>query len=218
MMLSAMSVWLPMGLALLLLVIAMRLLFKGGMLAAVMRAVLGLAILAASALSFFTAYDLMSYRPLFEEQAVVTLQFQKLATQRFRVVLVDSESRQYDYYLDGDQWQLDARLLRWRPALAKVGFEPLYRLERLSGRYADLHQQLREPQTAHQLGVPPTSFDSWALIKQLPWLRDWVDAQYGSATFLPMADGAVYEVKLAYGGMLARPVNDQARAAVNGWQ
>lgn len=90
-MLSAMSVWLPMGLALLLLVIAMRLLFKGGMLAAVMRAMLGLAILAASALSFFTAYDLMSYRPLFEEQAVVTLQFQKLAAQRFRVVLVDSE-------------------------------------------------------------------------------------------------------------------------------
>jgi hypothetical protein len=36
-------------------------------------------------------------------------------------------------------------------------------------------------------------------------------------TFMPMWDGAVFEVKLSASGLVAVPVNDQARAAVQFW-
>ena len=204
--------------AILLLVLGLKALIGQGMLAAVLRSALGLLLLAGSAVLFLAGYDLHSYRSLLDEQAVVTMQFQKLQSQRYRVILVESNGEQYRYHLSGDQWQLDARIVKWHPTLASLGFKSLYRLDRLSGRYADIRQQLEEPASAHQLVEPPTDFDTWMLLKKFPGLGRWIDAQYGSATFLPMADGAVYEVKLAFGGMLARPVNSEAKQAVSTWR
>jgi hypothetical protein len=40
---------------------------------------------------------------------------------------------------------------------------------------------------------------------------------YGSATYLPMADGADYEVTVSQSGLVARPLNDAARLAVGAW-
>ena len=46
----------------------------------------------------------------------------------------------------------------------------------------------------------------------------WVDAEYGSATFLPMADGALFTVKLSSTGLVARPENDRATIAIQDWE
>jgi hypothetical protein len=45
-----------------------------------------------------------------------------------------------------------------------------------------------------------------------------IDAVYGSATYLPMADGALYEVSLSHTGLLARPLNASAEEAINTWR
>lgn len=214
----SLSTLVPVVLAVLLLLLGLRILLKGGMVTAIVRAVVGLVLLGGSVLLFLAGYDLHSYRALIQEQAVVTLQFQRLEPQSYRVVLVESNGEKHRYYLNGDQWQLDARMLRWHPSLASIGLKSLYRLDRLSGRYADIHQQLQKPQSAHQLGEGPSKFDTWLILKRFPGLRRWIDAQYGTATFLPMANGALYDVKLAYGGLIARPVNQEAKAAVSNWQ
>jgi hypothetical protein len=44
-----------------------------------------------------------------------------------------------------------------------------------------------------------------------------VDAHYGTATYVPMVDGARYEVSLSRDAIIARPDNDQAREAVGAW-
>jgi hypothetical protein len=46
----------------------------------------------------------------------------------------------------------------------------------------------------------------------------WVDALFGSATFVPMADGALYAVSVSQSGLIARPANQAARNAVAGWR
>jgi hypothetical protein len=46
----------------------------------------------------------------------------------------------------------------------------------------------------------------------------WVDALYGSATYMPMVDGASYTVSFSLTGLLARPSNDIARKAVSQWR
>lgn len=44
-----------------------------------------------------------------------------------------------------------------------------------------------------------------------------VDALYGSAAYVPMTDGAAYEVAVSQSGLLARPLNGEARLAVGAW-
>lgn len=212
------STLVPIIAGVLFLLLALRLLLSGGMLKAIVRAVLGLLLLAASAMFLLGGYDLLTYKRLLVEQPVATLQFVKLAPQSYRVLLVQVDGEEHHLRLLGDQWQLDARTLRWHPSLASIGFKSQYRLDRISGRYADIIEQRHGEQTVHPLKVSPYGFDTWQALRQVPWLQEWVSAQQGTATYQPMADGAVYEVTLAYGGLFARPINSEAKRAVSGWR
>jgi hypothetical protein len=208
----------PIIVGIVLLLLSMRFLLRRAMVGAILRALVGLVLLSGSVLSFLGAMDLLSYRQLLKEESVVTLKFEKLKTQTYRATLVDSGGQQSSYHLKGDQWQLDARLIRWHPSLANIGFGSLYRLERVSGRYNDFRQEMSAERTVHQLEASPYAVDTWDWLNQLPWLREWVDAQYGSATFMPMAHGAIFEVKLGFSGLVARPLNSEGKQAVSGWQ
>jgi hypothetical protein len=54
--------------------------------------------------------------------------------------------------------------------------------------------------------------DLWQLKRQFPQWLPWIDADYGSAAYLPLVDGASYRVTLSpAGGLIARPA-DQASA------
>ena len=48
--------------------------------------------------------------------------------------------------------------------------------------------------------------------------REDVEEAKTSAAFLPMADEALYEVTLSNTGLLARPLNDGAKKALEHWQ
>jgi hypothetical protein len=63
----------------------------------------------------------------------------------------------------------------------------------------------------------PGRIDPWELIHSYRSWVPWMDALYGSATFLPMADGALYEIKVSQSGLVARPLNQAAREAVGSW-
>ena len=65
--------------------------------------------------------------------------------------------------------------------------------------------------------MPERLLDLWSLARNFPRLAPGVDAYYGSATYLPMADGARYRVTLSRDALIARPVNDPARKAVGNW-
>jgi hypothetical protein len=212
------STLVPIIVGIIFLLLALRLLFSGGMLKAIVRVLLGLSFLAVSATFFLGGYDLLTYKRLLAEQPVATLRFVKLAPQSYRVLLVQVDGEEHHLQLLGDQWQLDARTLRWHPSLASIGFKSQYRLDRISGRYEDIIEQRHGEQTVHPLQVSPYGFDAWQLLGQVPWLQEWVSAKQGTATYQPMADGAVYEVTLAYGGLFARPINSEAKRAVSSWR
>jgi len=59
--------------------------------------------------------------------------------------------------------------------------------------------------------------DVWQFARKYPRLMPGVDAHYGTATYLPMAHGAVFEVTMTRTGLIARPVNEAAREAVGDW-
>lgn len=168
---------------------------------------------AATTLVFLNFY---TYQRLTAEQPVAKLSFQRLGTQRFRCTLHEPGRSDRSYDLSGDQWELDARVLTWKGPAALFGLDSRYRLERLSGRYRDLDQARSALHTAYGL-APRDRIDLWSLIMRANTLIPWMDAYYGSAAYLPMADGAVYRVSIGRGGLVARPANPPARRAVEEW-
>ncbi len=160
--------------------------------------------------------NLHTYRRLTHEQEVAILRFDQLAPQYFRVTVRypgDGGTETLD--LRGDEWQLDARVLKWHGAATVLGLDARYRLERLSGRYRSAAEEQSRPRSVHPL-AEDRGLDLWSIAQRhrLPW----VDAVYGSATYLPMRDRAQFEVRLAPTGLVARPANAPATAAVRGWE
>ena len=106
------------------------------------------------------------------------------------------------FMLAGDEWQLDARVLKWKGWANLLGLDAQYRLERVSGRYRDIEQERKDERTVYALSENP-GVDLWTLSIEYPRWLPFVDAVYGSATYLPMADGARYEVSITQSGWLA---------------
>ncbi len=150
------------------------------------------------------------------EQPAGELQFARTGEREFNAVLTYPSGETASFALRGDEWQVDARVLKWRAFANIVGFDTAYRLERISGRYTRVEDERAQPRTVYALN-PPQRIDPWDLAHRYRSWLPWLDAIYGSATFLPMADGALYEIKVSQSGLIARPLNQAARAAVGGW-
>lgn len=163
------------------------------------------------------ALNLRTYFRLTYEQPVATLSFAALGPQSFRATLTDAGGGIHTAELRGDDWELSARVLKWKGFASVIGLDPLYRLDRLGGRYQNLGQERNDYHSVVDLGAGAGGIDLWSLAGgHAAWLP-WVDAGYGSATYLPMADGAQYTVSLSPTGLLARPANAAAEAAATHW-
>jgi hypothetical protein len=89
-------------------------------------------------------------------------------------------------------------------------------LERISGRYTSVEDERSQARTVYSLN-PPQRIDPWNLVHRHHGWVPWVDALYGSATYLPMTDGALYQINVSQSGLIGRPVNQAAREAVGNW-
>jgi hypothetical protein len=183
---------------------------------AVWSGVASLTLFLIAACALLVAASLRSYQRLSAEQAAGELQFTRLGYHEFNGAFTYPSGERADFALRGDEWQVDAHILKWSALANWVGFDAAYRLDRISGRYTKIEDERSLPRTVYPLN-PPDRFDIWELVRSNAAWLPWIDAVYGSATFLPMADGAVYDVEVTESGLLARPVNDAARTAVGNW-
>lgn len=197
---------------------ASKLLFKSNWLLGWLRGMAGLLLLTLAIGLALVALDFYSYKQITREENIASIRFTQLDSQRFRAALVDAGGNERRYELSGDLWQLDARIIKWNNTLAGLGMSPGYRLDRLSGRYYSLQEEKAALKTVYGLGGSKSPLDTWQWLKETGAMQSLVDASYGSATYLPMADGALYSVSLSHTGLLARPVNDRAKSAVQGWE
>lgn len=162
---------------------------------------------------------LFHYLQLEGDTRVATIALRQLEPQRWSARLETADGQHRTFELRGDEWQLDARLVRWKLPALLAGAPNLYRLERLSGRYGDVKQELEAQRSVHDLAADAFP-DLWTLRRQFPQYLPFVDADYGSATYLPMLDGARYEVTLSSrGGLVARPADAATKALMDkaGW-
>jgi len=176
----------------------------------------GLLLLAIAALMAAISINLYTYDRLTHESTIAEVSFQEIGPQHFGAfVTLKNKGEILD--LRGDEWQIDARVLKWRGMAVLIGFDTLYRLDRLSGRYRDITQERTGLRTVHSLSEEQ-GLDLWMIGRRYAHWIPWVDAVYGSATYMPMVDGASYTVSVSSTGLLARPSNDIARKAIGEWR
>lgn len=179
--------------------------------------VLAFAVAALAAGGAMLAASLHTYSRLTQEQEAARAVFRELAPKRYELLLVVKSEPPRAFEIRGDEWQIDARVLKWKGMGTLLGLETLYRFERVAGRYADAGQEKTLPRTVYPLAAP-APIDLWTLLKEHPRWLPLADALYGSATYAPMADGAQYAVNVSTTGLLLRPLNEPAKKALGGWK
>ena len=177
----------------------------------------GLVLLLVAACAGLIGFGLQGYQRLSYERPVAELQLTQTGERQFNGVLKYPSGMSQEFALQGDEWQIDARVLSWNAFVNVIGFDAAYRLERLGGRYGKIEDERSAARTVYALN-PPAPIDLWEIARRYREWAPWVDAFYGSATYVPMADGALYGVKLTQSGLRARPLNQAARAAVGNWE
>ncbi|MGQ0544306.1 MAG: hypothetical protein ACT4P3_03115 [Betaproteobacteria bacterium] len=178
---------------------------------------LGAFLVLAGVAAGLVAASLHSYRRLTHEQLAASVTVRQLGPQHYALTLEAPAAPARSFELRGDEWQIDARVLKWRGMGTLAGFDTVYRLERLSGRYGAVPQEKSAARTVYAL-AREEGFDPWPAIRKY---HDWLpfaDALYGSAAYVPLAENASYRVTVSSTGLVVRPANDAAKKAVGDWR
>ena len=175
----------------------------------------GLVLILIAACAGLLAVGLHGYQQLTRERPIAQLTFKQTGERRFDLALALPDGTTANYALRGDQWQLDARLIKWRAFANLIGFDSLYRIERIGGRYERIEDEQSAPRTVYTL-FTESPLDLWDFVRKREW--SWIDAYYGTAAYLPMADGARYDVTVTQSSLIGRPANEAAQKAVGAWR
>jgi len=203
-------------------------LFRGRFISGGLGAVGGGGLLAAAAIATLLGLNVQTYSRLTYERPVAVIRTKQLGPQYFEATVTQPAAGEAArpvvgvYPMHGDEWRLEAQVLRWKPWANVLGLDTQYRLDRLSGRYQTAEQERTAVRSVHEIegGAPqvdlPWSLSAWDMARKYRRWVDPVDTLYGGGAYMPMADGAEYEVWITQSGLIARPTNAVARTASSG--
>ena len=145
------------------------------------------------------------YQALTHEAVAATVEVQPEGPKRFRVRVHTPAGIIKEFQLAGDEFYVDAHILKWKPFANVLGLHTAYELDRVTGRYRDLSDERVAPRTVYGL-AQDKPMDLFALRQRYAALAPLLDAEYGSATFVPADRPQRLEVRVSTSGLLIRPV------------
>lgn len=174
-------------------------------------------VLSGATLVSLVGLNLQTYSRLTLERPVATVELTKIDKQLFHAnVLLEGEDVPTGYEVRGDEIEFKARIIKWTPWANIIGYDAVFKLDRMSGQYTNIQEDVDKPRTVYPLKSEP-GIDTFVLVrKRGGWLKA-VDAYYGSGTYVPMLDGAKYQIMMTQNGLIARPGNPEANEGLRNW-
>ena len=164
--------------------------------------------------------NLQSYSRLTYEAPVaeISIHAQNPAAKFYTVAVhrLDGTDRTTTCTLQGDEWQISGRVQKWKAWANELGLNATYTLDQLSNKYFTAREANGKPITACDIVGPPPEINQFLPDSWVKWLIGHAlvqDRDFGSANYMPLADGAVYKVVITQTGFNAEPVNDAAGKA-----
>lgn len=170
-----------------------------------MRSLPGALLLAVGVVCAALAGGLHGYQALTHEESIARIMVEPIGEKRFQAHFRFVDGQEARYELAGDEIQVDARILKWKPVAHLFGLHTLWTLDRVVGRYRSIDDERREPRTVYPLADDPL-VDLFELRRRFASLAPLYDAEYGSASFVPADTATRYELRVSGTGLLIRPL------------
>ena len=117
--------------------------------------------------------------------------------------------------LQGDEWLIGGQVQKWKPWANVLGLDATYTLDQITNKYSSAERGNGKLMTTCDLKGTPV-VNSYVPAGWTPWLLSQFyteERRFGSANYMPLANGAVYRVLITQSGLNAEPENDAAKAA-----
>jgi hypothetical protein len=200
------------ALGFILLAYSVRLLFKRKPIKAGVNGLISLSLCSAGGILLLILLNVQTYQRLTHEIVLAEVLIGQ-KNHSGAPLSLKTDTLEREFLIRTEAWRLDARFLKWKPWLSIVGKDPLVRLERLEERSdATLYSG---------------SLNRFDLNDDKSWLEIYsaelsqhlglIDSIYGSSVYMPVKQGARYQIVASVSGLLARPMNNEAKAAVIEW-
>ena len=173
-----------------------------------LRTLTGLLLLALAGLAGALAVGVHGYRALTHEEVAARITVTPTAKQRFNATIRYPDGRMGTYAIAGDEIYVDAHILKWKPYANWIGLHTGYELDRVAGRYHDVKDEQTAERTVHALSRE-RMVDLYSLRRRYTFLAPLLDAEYGSATFVPVTKPAELELRVSTTGLLLREARAQ---------
>lgn len=143
------------------------------------------------------------YRALTHEEIAAVVRTEPLGEKRVMAHFRFPDGKEASYQLAGDALYIDAHILKWKPIANIIGLHTAYELDRVSGRYADIKDELSKPRTLYAIS-PDRPLNMFNLRQRYAFLGPLLDAQYGSAAFISVEKPATFEIRVSTTGLMIR--------------
>jgi hypothetical protein len=179
---------------------------KGNRVSGLMALLVGVILLLVTTLCAAITVGVRGYTAFTAEQLAATIKTEPIGPHHFRATVTLPDSSLHMFDLAGDAVYVDAHVLKWRPIGTLLGLQTAYELDRIAGRYQALSDEQQLERTVYSL-ARKKPIDAFDLSHRYWVLRPFVDAEYGSATFIGATKpgGATYELRVSTSGLLVRP-------------
>jgi hypothetical protein len=180
----------------------------------------GLTTMAAACIAALVALNMQSYSRLAWEKPVAEIRVKQTdaAQKLYDVTLIRADGGAETHcILQGDEWIMGGRVQKWKPWANTLGLDATYELDQMANKYIDALEANGKPITACDVSRPPNAILAKAPADFRAWLSSISlaeDRRFGSANYMPLADGATYRVVITQSGFNAEAANDPARRAV----
>jgi hypothetical protein len=166
------------------------------------------------------ALNTQSFARLTHESDVADVSVKRLdaarSTYRVTIKRLDGPQQTLGCDLQGDEWEMAARVQKWKPWANVLGLDTTYTLDQVSNKYFSAARGNGKPVTACDLLGPQPAVDQYVPQTWLMWLagESYTEQRhFGSAAYMPLADGATYRVVMTQSGLNADPSNEAAKTA-----
>jgi hypothetical protein len=160
---------------------------------------------ASGALSLYGA--LRGWRQFTKKTHVAELQAVELGPHKLRVYLVPIEGDGVRggteiYDLDGDEWQVGGDILRFKSFATALGIDPVFRLQRVEGRWVNAADASAHKATAYDRAPPSTAWLSLYRGVDKPPLKWMVAGAHGQSVSQLPDRRAVFDIYVTPNGYI----------------
>lgn len=184
-----------------------------------LRTLFGGALLAGAAVVGLVGLNLQTFSRLTHEQLAAQVTLEQTGPQAYTAIVERANEdgvlqAPEEFALTGDSFRMEADVITFKPWANVLGVDALYRFDRIQGRYDSETAEVANPPTPWSMREEDVGIDVFRLPLGSGNPLQRVDAEFMNGVAVPMADGAVYEVQMSQRGLIPRPLNQAAEAAV----